>query len=283
MSLDSLLESLGGAEVMQAAVQEFARCLNDDVRLLDHVPCLSSFQNQVSRFDLNIAASHWRRHMHLMKQKGADASEMDRILAEHMADTLLAMADEQDSLDEVIRLIAPLSKLFGDDDGGDGSRTRFDDESVTEVEVVVDETSFPEDEKRKEAESDCSSRTTTSTTSVGIRTAVQDVYHHLLSEDALAPFFDGDLTSLRLHQSFFLQMMLSDECPDFEMLDEVARRRHQHFLGNPRIARQFDRLMDHLMETLIDYYYERAILDETALSSLKLRPTLPMRWEMMQS
>jgi hemoglobin len=81
----------------------------------------------------------------------------------------------------------------------------------------------------------------------GVKTAVAIFYNRVLADPELAPFFDGvDVGRLRMHQRAFLTAALGGP----ELF--TGRGLEQAHAGRGIDDAAFDRLLDHLAETLGD-------------------------------
>lgn len=294
---ETLFERLGGVDAVRATIEEFYRRIMADERLSHffagaHMANLK--MHQVGFFkaaftsipkDMDVAQMLLDKHMRLFQLKGLKAMHFDMV-AGHLIATLKHLGISQELINEAVTIVAPLRSVFDKGAKLYGPDARFgqeekipeacDDRSRSPVRrrsTIPHRVAFDKQQELKEELE--ANRTLAAKLGgpVALRKAVHEVYQRLLSDEALAPFFDGvNVAVLKIHQARFLHMVLSDELPDLERLDLRVRKSHQRLFRDKKLSEaHFDRFMDHFAATLKAFYVERAVVEETATTFKTMR------------
>lgn len=99
-----------------------------------------------------------------------------------------------------------------------------------------------------------------------VTAAVDDFYRRLIADPALTPYFDGvGMRQLKAHQRSFIAAAIGDPEPHLgrSMRESQWQLKFQ--------AAHFDRVVDHLVETLSDLAVSGAIIDQIGINLAPLK------------
>lgn len=99
-----------------------------------------------------------------------------------------------------------------------------------------------------------------------VTAAVDDFYRRVMADPALSPYFDGvDMRRLKNHQRAFILAAIGEPDP---YLGWSIREAHALFDIQPD---HFDRVVDHLVDTLADLGVADSIIDDIGAKLAPLR------------
>jgi len=287
MSKPALFERLGGVPAVRAALNIFYDRLVNDERLSfffrgSSIHSLKIHQLQFFKIalteipkDLDVAALLIEKHIRLFKHRGLNEGHFD-LVAVHLIETLQSLGVGKDLIDETVAIVGPLRAAFEKGAKTYGGNSFAGEEMETDARLATRSPrnrSWIEGEVVIEDENQDVALVRKLGGSMALEQTIEDLYFRLLSDKALSRFFEGvDVELLQMHQRRFLEMVLSDEVPDFERLDILVRKSHQRLFRERGLsAEDFDRFMDHFISSLRFFFVKRGLINDV------VRAIKPMR------